>query len=62
MLFFVKIFLPLLEKIMSGILIIIVGMIYSYVAFEQWLNGNIPMFIVWAGYAFANLGLWMALR
>ena len=47
---------------MSGYLIILVGVIYSYVAVEQWLSGNTAMFIVWAGYAFANLGLWMALK
>lgn len=47
---------------MSGSLIILVGIIYAYVAFEQWLQGNVAMCIVWAGYAFANLGLWMALK
>lgn len=47
---------------MSGSLIILVGIIYGYVAIEQWFTGNTAMFIVWAGYAFANFGLWMALK
>lgn len=47
---------------MSGSLIIIVGIIYGYVAVEQYITGNIPMCIVWGGYAFANFGLWMALK
>ena len=40
----------------------LVGIIYAYVAIEQFIQGNIPMFIVWVGDAFANLGLWMAVR
>lgn len=47
---------------MSAWLIALVGIIYAYVAIEQFIQGNTPMFIVWVGYAFANLGLWMAVR
>lgn len=46
---------------MSGNLVVFVGLIYAYVAAEQYLLGNIPMAICYAGYAFANIGLYFAL-
>ena len=48
---------------MSSWLIILTGLIYAYIAGEQGLMGNIPMLIVYAGYAFSNVGLyWMATK
>lgn len=47
---------------MSGPLIIIVGLIYAYVAGEQYWQGNYAMSLVWGGYAFANLGLYAAMK
>jgi hypothetical protein len=44
---------------MSGTLIIITGVIYLYVSFEQGLRGNQAMAITYAAYAAANVGLWM---
>jgi hypothetical protein len=47
----------------SAWLIIVTGLIYTYIAIEQGLKGNIPMFVVYSGYAFANIGLyWMATK
>jgi hypothetical protein len=43
---------------MSGPLIAITGLIYAYVALEQGLKGNMGMCLAYAGYAFANVGLW----
>jgi hypothetical protein len=43
---------------MSGPLIAITGFIYAYVAFEQGFKGNMGMALAYAGYAFANIGLW----
>ncbi len=43
---------------MSGWLIALTGLIYAYVALEQGLKGNTGMAIAYAGYAFANVGLW----
>tara|TARA_R110000823_G_scaffold26109_1_gene76525 strand:+ start:615 stop:758 length:144 start_codon:yes stop_codon:yes gene_type:complete len=43
---------------MSGWLICLTGLIYAYVALEQALKGNSGMCIAYAGYAFANWGLW----
>lgn len=43
---------------MSGWLIALTGLIYGYVAIEQGLKGNAGMAIAYAGYAFANIGLW----
>jgi hypothetical protein len=44
---------------MSGWLIALTGIIYTYVAFEQAYKGNVGMFIAYTGYAFANVGLYM---
>lgn len=43
---------------MSGWLIAVTGLIYAYVALEQGMKGNIGMCLAYAGYAFANIGLW----
>lgn len=44
---------------MSAWLIIVTGCIYAYIAFEQFLKGNMYMAIVYSGYAFSNVGLYM---
>jgi hypothetical protein len=48
---------------MSAWLIIVTGLIYAYIAIEQGMKGNTALLIVYAGYAFSNLGLyWMATK
>ena len=44
---------------MSGWLIALTGLAYAYVAIEQGLKGNVPMCVVYAGYAFSNVGLYV---
>jgi hypothetical protein len=44
---------------MSGNLIAITGLIYLYVAAEQAYRGNIGLAIAYAGYASANVGLYL---
>ena len=44
---------------MSGFLIVITGLIYAYVASEQCYSGNAGLAIAYAGYAFANIGLYL---
>jgi hypothetical protein len=44
---------------MSSWLIVLTGLIYGYISIEQGLKGNVPMCVVYAGYAFSNVGLWM---
>lgn len=44
---------------MSANLIIITGLIYAYIAVEQALKGNAAMSVVYSGYAFSNVGLWI---
>lgn len=44
---------------MSHTLIVITGLIYAYVALEQWLKGAPGTAIMFAGYAAANVGVWM---
>lgn len=43
---------------MSGWLIAITGLIYLAVALEQAGKGNWALFVVYAGYAFSNIGLY----
>jgi hypothetical protein len=44
---------------MSGWLIAVTGVIYAYVACEQFARGQTGMGIAYAGYAFSNVGLYM---
>lgn len=45
---------------MSANLIIITGLIYLFVAYDQGYNHkNIPMLITYIGYSFANVGLYL---
>ena len=46
---------------MSGSLIILTGLIYAYVAWDQLTKGSSHMAIVYAGYAFSNIGLFLAI-
>jgi hypothetical protein len=46
----------------SGWLIAACGAAYVWVAIEQALKGNPGMSITYAGYAFANIGLYMMAR
>jgi hypothetical protein len=43
----------------SGPLIILTGAIYAWIAVDQAIKGNPGMATAYAGYAFANAGLWM---
>lgn len=43
-------------------LIIVVGLIYAYIAAESVSKGDTSLAIIFAGYAFSNVGLWMAAR
>lgn len=47
---------------MSPWLIILTGVIYGYIAVEQFFKGNPQMTVVYAGYAFSNVGLYMMAR
>lgn len=44
---------------MSAWLIIVTGLIYAYIAGEQGMKGNIPMLVIYGGYAFSNVGLYL---
>jgi hypothetical protein len=47
---------------MSGSLIALTGLIYAYVALEQFWRGNHAMGTVYCGYAFSNVGLYLLAR
>jgi hypothetical protein len=47
------------EMVMSSWLIIVTGLIYGYIAIEQGVKGNVPMAVVYSGYAFSNVGLYI---
>jgi hypothetical protein len=44
---------------MSANLIILVAVIYFYVAIEQAMKGNLPMLITFGAYAISNIGLYL---
>ena len=44
---------------MSAWLIALTGLIYAYIAGEQFMKGNPHMAIVYAGYAASNVGLYL---
>ena len=44
---------------MSGNLIILTGLIYLYIAIEQFMKANMGMSLTYFGYAIANVGLFM---
>jgi hypothetical protein len=43
-------------------LVVFVGAIYAYIAAEQFYLSNPSMGVVYAGYAFSNIGLWVLVR
>lgn len=43
---------------MSAWLILFTGLIYVYVSIEQGYKGNVGLSMAYAGYAFANVGLY----
>lgn len=47
---------------MSAALIAGVGIVYAYVAFEQFVYGDPWLGVAFGGYAFSNIGLWMLAR
>lgn len=47
---------------MSPALVVFVGVIYAYIACEQFYMANPSMGVVYAGYAFSNIGLWVLVR
>jgi hypothetical protein len=44
---------------LSAWLIIVTGLIYAYIGIEQAFKGNVPMAVVYSGYAFSNVGLYI---
>jgi hypothetical protein len=46
----------------SGWLIIAVGAVYAVIAAEQCIRGNTGTAIVFGGYAFSNVGLWLTVK
>jgi len=45
---------------MSSWLIIVTGLIYLYVSVEMIYSGKLGLGLAYAGYAFSNVGLWLA--
>jgi hypothetical protein len=38
------------------------GFGYAVVGVLQWLKGDLPNGMIWTGYAFAQVGLWMNIK
>ena len=47
---------------MSAWLIALTGLIYAAVAVEQAFKGNVSMAVVYSGYSFSNVGLYLLAR
>lgn len=47
---------------MAPNLIALTGVIYAYVAIDLWLSGKTGLSLAYVGYAFANVGLYIAAR
>lgn len=47
---------------MSSWLIAVVGVVYAYIAFEQYAKGNTAMAITFGGYAVSNIGLYLGAK
>ena len=47
---------------MSSWLVAGVGVVYAVIAVQQLRAGNVPGAIVFAGYAFSNVGLMLAVK
>lgn len=47
---------------MSQWLVAATGIAYLWVSIEQLIKGNVPMAIVYFGYAIANVGLYVAVN
>ena len=47
---------------MSPALVCFVGVIYAYIAAEQFFLGNSPMGICYFGYAVSNVGIYVMLK
>lgn len=44
---------------MSGPLIILTGLIYLWVAIDQYRQGNVGLAVAYSGYAYSNIGLYL---
>lgn len=44
---------------MSGWLIILTGVVYAYVCYDQATKDNFGMCLAYGGYAFSNIGLFI---
>ena len=47
---------------MAAWLIALIGVVYAVVAFDLIRTGNLGLGIAFAGYAFSNVGLWIAAK
>jgi hypothetical protein len=44
---------------MSRPIIVLVGLVYAYVAVDMGIKGNLGMAILYGSYSFGDVGLWM---
>lgn len=47
---------------MSTWLVALVGLVYAAISIQQFRAGNMSMCVVFAGYAFSNAGLMLAVK
>lgn len=47
---------------MSAWLVVIIGLVYMYIGLEQGFRGNWGVAVMFAGYAFSNVGIFLQVR
>ena len=50
------------RSVMSPALVAGIGIVYAYIAIEQFYLDNPPMGICYLGYAVANIGMWFLVK
>jgi hypothetical protein len=54
--------LAFLGQVMSSWLVILTGAIYAYIAAEQAVKGQMANAMIYSGYAFSNIGLFLVVK
>jgi hypothetical protein len=50
------------ETKVEHIIVALTGIGYLVVGALQWIKGDLPNGMIWTGYAFAQVGLWINLK
>jgi hypothetical protein len=54
--------MALQQMTVSHYIVALTGIGYAVVGIQQFYRNDLPGFMIWTGYAFAQIGLWMNLK